>query len=208
MNKNKKETNTEKDEFKKENMTECACDKDELAEDTTQLAEDQEGKDQEEQPIEKQEDTQQSKEESLEEKYTKLSDSYIRLMAEYDNYRKRTLKEKSELIRNGGEKVLKELLPIVDDFELAVKNMPEGEGLSTIREGVKLIHSKFIEYLNRQGVKAIETENKAFDEELHEAIAVVPASDESTKGTIIDCVKTGYTLNEKVLRHSNVVVAK
>lgn len=147
-------------------------------------------------------------EESTEEKLSKLSDDYLRLMAEYDNYRKRTLKEKSELIRNGGEKVLKDLLPVVDDLDLALQNIDKAEDITAVREGIRLIHSKFVDYLSRQGVKAIETEGKPFDEELHEAIATFPAPTEEQKGQVIDCVKKGYTLNDKVLRHACVVVGQ
>lgn len=147
-------------------------------------------------------------EETPEEKLSKLSDDYLRLMAEYDNYRKRTLKEKSELIRNGGEKVLKDLLPVVDDLDLALQNIEKAEDIDAVREGIRLIASKFTDYLSRQGVKAIETEGKPFDEELHEAIATFPAPTEEQKGQVIDCVKKGYTLNDKVLRHASVVVGQ
>lgn len=147
-------------------------------------------------------------EESPEQKLSKLSDDYLRLMAEYDNYRKRTLKEKSELIRNGGEKVLKDLLPVVDDLDLALQNIEKAEDIDAVREGIRLIASKFTDYLSRQGVKAIQTEGKPFDEELHEAIATFPAPTEEQKGQVIDCVKKGYTLNEKVIRHASVVVGQ
>lgn len=147
-------------------------------------------------------------EESPEQKFSKLSDDYLRLMAEYDNYRKRTLKEKSELIRNGGEKVLKDLLPVVDDLDLALQNIEKAEDIDAVREGIRLIASKFTDYLSRQGVKAIQTEGKPFDEELHEAIATFPAPTEEQKGQVIDCVKKGYTLNEKVIRHASVVVGQ
>lgn len=159
--------------------------------------------------VENTEDNQQeSKEEELSKKYDKLSDDYLRLMAEYDNYRKRTLKEKSELIRNGGEKVLLDLLPVVDDIEIALKNMPKDDSNKVILEGIELIYTKFIEFLSKQGVKPIETKDQAFDEEKHEAIAVIPAPSEDIKGKIVDTLKTGYTLNDKVIRHSSVVVAQ
>lgn len=137
-----------------------------------------------------------------------LNDSHLRLMAEYDNYRKRTLKEKSELIKNGGEKALTELLPVIDDMELALKNIKESNDSEAIKEGLFLIYNKFMDYLGRQGVKAIETENKPFDDEQCEAIAVVPAPNEESKGKILDCIKSGYTLNGKVIRHANVVVGQ
>ena len=123
-----------------------------------------------------------------------LKDAHLRLMAEYDNYRKRTLKEKSELIKNGGEKVLKELLPVIDDLDIALVNMDKAEDIDALREGMKLIYSKFIDYLKKQGVEAVETTEAVFDEELHEAIAAFPAPSEELKGRIIDCVKKGYKL--------------
>ena len=137
-----------------------------------------------------------------------LKDAHLRLMAEYDNYRKRTLKEKSELIKNGGEKVLKELLPVIDDLDIALVNMEKAEDIDALREGMKLIYSKFIDYLKKQGVEAVETTEAVFDEELHEAIAAFPAPSEELKGRIIDCVKKGYKLGDKVIRHASVVVGQ
>ncbi len=147
-------------------------------------------------------------EESFEAKYERLNDTHLRLMAEYDNYRKRTLKEKSELIRNGGEKTIKDLLPVLDDLDIAIVNIEKSEDLASVVEGVKLIHNKLLDFLKRQGVEAIETEGQAFDDELHEAIATFPAQDEDQKGKIIDCVKKGYKLNDKVMRHASVVVGQ
>lgn len=147
-------------------------------------------------------------EDTLEAQLARLNDTHLRLMAEYDNYRKRTLKEKSDLIRNGGEKVLIDLLPVVDDIDIALANIDKSDDLEAIKEGIQLIHSKFVDYLSRQGVKSIQTADAAFDEELHEAIATFPAPEESLKGKIIDCVKKGYTLNDKVIRHAHVVVGQ
>lgn len=147
-------------------------------------------------------------EDTLEAQLARLNDTHLRLMAEYDNYRKRTLKEKSDLIRNGGEKVLIDLLPVVDDIDIALANIDKSDDLEAIKEGIRLIHSKFVDYLSRQGVKSIQTADAAFDEELHEAIATFPAPEESLKGKIIDCVKKGYTLNDKVIRHAHVVVGQ
>lgn len=137
-----------------------------------------------------------------------LQDTHLRLIAEYDNYRKRTLKEKSELIRNGGEKVLRELLPVVDDLDIALVNIDKAEDIEAVREGVRLIYTKFVDYLQKQGVKAIETKDTPFNEELHEAIATFPAPSEEQKGLVIDCVKKGYTLGDKVMRHAHVVVGQ
>ncbi len=153
-------------------------------------------------------DTEEKKEETLETKYERLNDTHLRLMAEYDNYRKRTLKEKSELIRNGGEKTLKDLLPVLDDLDIAILNIEKAEDLVSVVEGVKLIHNKLLDFLKRQGVEAIVTEGEAFDDELHEAIATFPAQEEEQKGKIIDCVKKGYKLNDKVMRHASVVVGQ
>lgn len=145
---------------------------------------------------------------SLEDQLAQLQDNHLRLMAEYDNYRKRTLKEKSDLIRNGGEKVLKDLLPVVDDLELALANMSATEDVVALREGIQLIYSKFVDYLTRQGIKAIEAKDVPFNEELHEAIATFPAPVPEQKGQVIDCVKRGYTLHDKVLRYASVVVGQ
>ena len=135
-------------------------------------------------------------------------DKYLRLSAEFDNYRKRTLKEKAELILNGGEKSLTSILPVVDNFERALKNMEQATDVAAIREGVELIYNKFITVLGQNGVKAIDTKEKPLDTDFHEAIAVIPAPTEKLKGKILDCVQTGYTLNEKVIRHAKVVVGE
>lgn len=137
-----------------------------------------------------------------------LKDKNLRLMAEFDNFRKRTLKEKSELILNGGEDVLKKLLPLVDDFERALKAMETSTDAQAIKEGLDLIYVKLIAYLTENGVQAIPTENEAFNTDLHEAITTFPAPSEELKGKIIDCVSKGYTLREKVIRYSKVVVGE
>ncbi|MDR0413195.1 MAG: nucleotide exchange factor GrpE [Dysgonamonadaceae bacterium] len=137
----------------------------------------------------------------------KLKDSYLRLMAEYDNYRKRTIKEKADLIKNGGEKVLTGLLPVVDDLQRALENVDNARDLDAVKEGVRLIYQKFLAFLQQNGVKAIETAGELFDADLHEAIATVPAPADDQKGKIIDNIQTGYTLNDKVIRHAKVVVA-
>jgi Molecular chaperone GrpE (heat shock protein) len=139
---------------------------------------------------------------------SEMKDAYLRLMAEYDNYRKRTLKEKADLIKNGGEKVLVGLLPVIDDFERALQNISEATDMDAVMEGVKLIYSKFISFLNQNGVKAIEALNEPFDVELFDAVATIPAPDKEMKGKVVDCVQTGYYLNDKVIRHPKVVVAE
>lgn len=146
--------------------------------------------------------------EALKKKCDELNDAHLRLMAEFDNYRKRTLREKAELIKNGGEASLSRLLPVVDDFERAMQNMRTAEDVKAVEEGVELIYNKFMAYLAQQGVKPIEATGKPFDTELFEAIATIPAPEADMKGKVLDCVQTGYTLNDKVLRHAKVVVGE
>ena len=140
-------------------------------------------------------------------KYNDLHDKYLRQMAEFENYRKRTLKEKSELILNGSAHLMTAVLPILDDMDRALDAMSKTDDADSVREGFTLIANKFRSTLEQNGLWKIETVGKAFDTDFHEAIALMPATDELPKGTVIDCVQTGYTLNEKVLRHSKVVVA-
>ena len=135
-------------------------------------------------------------------------DKYLRLSAEFDNYRKRTLKEKAELIKNGAEKTLTAILPVLDDFERALKNMEALEETKAMKEGVELIFSKFQKILGQEGLQKIETDGQAFDTDFHEAIALIPSPSEELKGKILDCVQTGYMLNDKVIRHAKVAVAQ
>ena len=135
-------------------------------------------------------------------------DKYLRLSAEFDNYRKRTMKEKAELILNGGERCITSILPIIDDLERALQTMQSATDVAAVREGVELIYNKFISTLEKNGVKAIETQEKALDTDFHEAIAVIPAPTKELKGKILDCTKKGYTLNDKVIRHAQVVVGE
>nr|WP_302830126.1 nucleotide exchange factor GrpE [uncultured Bacteroides sp.] len=135
-------------------------------------------------------------------------DKYLRLSAEFDNYRKRTMKEKAELILNGSEKSISSILPIVDDFERAIKNMETAADVAAVKEGVELIYNKFMNVLGQNGVKIIDTKELPLDTDYHEAIAVIPAPNEELKGKILDCVQTGYTLNDKVIRHAKVVVGE
>ena len=146
--------------------------------------------------------------EKAQETIDEQKDKYLHLSAEFDNYRKRTMKEKAELILNGGEKSLSSILPIVDDFERAIKTMETATDVSAVKEGVELIYNKFMAVLGQNGVKVIETKDQPLDTDYHEAIAVIPAPSEEQKGKILDCVQTGYTLNDKVLRHAKVVVGE
>lgn len=139
----------------------------------------------------------------LELKFNDLNDSYLRLHAEFDNYRKRTMKEKADLLKSGNEKAIVGVLPIVDDFERALPNIPEDT-----REGVELIYNKFKSYLAQNGVKEIDAIGEPFDTERHEAITTIPAQSEDQKDKVVDCIQKGYSLNEKVIRFAKVIVAK
>ncbi len=133
---------------------------------------------------------------------------YLFLMAEFDNFRKRTIREKAELIRNGAEKALGDMLPIVDDFERAIKANENADDIDAVKEGFSLIYNKFIKYLEKNQVKAMQSTGCEFNTEMHEAVTTFPAPDENMKGKIIDTVLTGYTINDKVLRHAKVVVGQ
>lgn len=138
----------------------------------------------------------------------KQKKEYLFLLAEFDNFRKRTLKEKSDLVKNAAEKAMLDILPVVDDFERALQAMHDSGDLESVKEGVDLIYNKFVKYLENNGVKAIDSNNADFNTEFHEAVTTFPASDESLKGKVIDTVQKGYMINDKVLRHSKVVVGQ
>ena len=144
---------------------------------------------------------------NVSEELSKLNDSYLRLMAEYDNYRKRTIKEKAELIKAGGEKAFIGLLPVIDDFERAIKTLETAQDLTAIREGIMLIYNKFMGYLKQNGVSPIESLGQEFDPDISEAVAMIPANNDEQKGKVIENIETGYTLYDKVIRHAKVVVA-
>lgn len=133
---------------------------------------------------------------------------YLFLMAEFDNFRKRTVRERADLIKSASEKALKGLLPIVDDFERGLDAIRDTTDAESVKEGMKLIYNKFVKYLADNGVKEIESTGMPFDTELHEAVAMVPAEKEDEKGTVKDTVQKGYMLNDKVLRHAKVVVSQ
>ncbi len=141
-------------------------------------------------------------------KVEKEKKEYLFLMAEFDNFRKRTVKEKSDIIKNASESVLKGLLPIVDDFERGLEASAKVDDPASIRQGMELIYQKLVKFLAQNGVKPIESTGKPFDAELHEAIAMVPVDDESKKGVVIDTPTKGYTINDKVLRHAKVAVGQ
>ena len=135
-----------------------------------------------------------------------LKDQLLRKIAEFDNYRKRTIKEKTDLILNGGEKTIINILPVIDDLERALKNMKSADDVNAVLEGVELIYKKFMDILAKQGVSIIETKEADFDVDVHEAVAQLPAPTPELKGKVMDCTLTGYKLNEKVIRHAQVVV--
>lgn len=146
--------------------------------------------------------------EAANEKIEELKDKYLRTVAEFDNYRKRTLKEKAELILNGGEKAISAILPVLDDMERAIANGEKTEDAKVLREGVELIFAKFQKTLEGLGVRKIETDGADFDTDVHEAIAMVPGMGDDKKGKVLDCVQTGYKLNDKVIRHAKVAVGQ
>ena len=160
----------------------------------------------EEQPAK--EETPEDKIAALQAELEKSQKEYLFLMAEFGNYRKRTVKEKAELIKNGGEKAMLGLLPVIDDFERAIDAIDKSSDVEGLKEGVDLIYNKFMKYLESQQVKPMESTGTDFDADIYEAVTTFPAPDESMKGKVIDTVQKGYTINEKVLRHAKVVVGQ
>lgn len=196
MNPKEKENNQE--EELKTQATPNECDEETVGQETSQ---------ENEAPLTEEEKLAQELEKANEQ-IEEQKNKYLRLSAEFDNYRKRTMKEKAELILNGGEKSISSILPIVDDFERALKNMETATDVAAVKEGVELIYNKFMSVLGQNGVKVIETKEQPLDTDYHEAIAVIPAPNEALKGKILDCVQTGYILNDKVIRHAKVVVGE
>ena len=144
--------------------------------------------------------------EALKEENSKLKDQLLRTIAEFDNFRKRTNKEKAELILNGGKKTITDILPVLDDFERALED--KSDDPVAIKEGMQMIFNKFVKTLEGMGVKKIETNEADFNTDYHEAIAMVPGVGEDKKGKVIDCVQTGYTMNDQVIRHAKVAVGQ
>ena len=197
-NMNPKEKENNQEEELKTQATPNECDEETVGQETSQ---------ENEAPLTEEEKLAQELEKANEQ-IEEQKDKYLRLSAEFDNYRKRTMKEKAELILNGGEKSISSILPIVDDFERALKNMETATDVAAVKEGVELIYNKFLSLLGQNGVKVIETKEQPLDTDYHEAIAVIPAPNEALKGKILDCVQTGYILNDKVIRHAKVVVGE
>ena len=148
------------------------------------------------------------KEKSDAEKLAELNDKYLRLTAEYDNYRRRTLKEKMELSKSAGEEILQSMLPVIDDFDRALESIDESQDIEAVKEGIHLIYNKFRDVMEQQGVKEIEAKEQEFDTDKHEAVSKIPAPSEDMKGKVVDVVQKGYYLNDKVLRFSKVVVGE
>ena len=157
-----------------------------------------------EQPVEQE----QEECETWESKFNDLNDKHLRLSAEFDNYRKRTIREKADTLKSAGESIFVNVLPIIDDFERGLKAIDETSDIAAAKEGIELIYNKFIAFLSQNGVKAIETDNQPFDVDFHEAVTTLPAPDKDLKGKIIDCVSKGYMLNDKVIRFPKVVVGE
>ena len=197
-NMNPKEKENNQEEELKTQATPNECDEETVGQETSQ---------ENEAPLTEEEKLAQELE-NANEQIEEQKDKYLRLSAEFDNYRKRTMKEKADLILNGGEKSISSILPIVDDFERALKNMETATDVAAVKEGVELIYNKFMSVLGQNGVKVIETKEQPLDTDYHEAIAVIPAPNEALKGKILDCVQTGYILNDKVIRHAKVVVGE
>lgn len=191
MSKNEKKINIEGEELDQNSKDSAFNDKENQPEKSNKESEDKEETD----PLT-----------IVQEEAEKWKDKYIRLAAEFDNYKKRTVKEKSELILNGSEKTISTILPILDDFERALADKTEDP--KTIKEGFDLIFKKFLKALETLGVNKIETDDADFNVDYHEAIAMVPGVGDDKKGKVIDCVQTGYKLNDKVIRHAKVAVGQ
>lgn len=153
-------------------------------------------------------DEETEKEETLQEKYDELNNNFLRLYAEFDNYRKRTLKEKMDIIKSGGEKVLTEMIPLIDDFERALETVQNADDKAAIVEGMELIYTKFVNFINQNGVKEMEAIGEPFDADKFEAITTLPVQDKSQKDMVVDCIQKGYVLNDKVIRFPKVIVGK
>ena len=190
-----------------EKMANSNLDNNEEAVDLNQDTPQEETNEPQEQPQQPEEDPQ-TEEENLAKQLEELKDKYLRTVAEFENFKRRTLKEKTELILNGGEKAITAILPIIDDMERAIENAHKQACVDVVEEGWELIYKKLLSTLEGMGVKKIEVDGKDFDVDFHEAVAMVPGMGDDKKGKIIDCVQTGYTLNDKVIRHAKVAVGQ
>ena len=164
------------------------------------------GKDHSEQKVKK-EESKELKDETFEQ-LKELQEKYIRLSAEFDNYRKRTLKEKAELLKTAGEETIIKILPVMDDFERAINSMDDAKDIEAVKNGINLIYLKFKEFLKQQGVSEIDAKEQEFNTDIHEAVTKIPAPNEDLKGKVVDVIEKGYVLNDKVIRYSKVVVGE
>ncbi len=194
-----KDINIEDEELQEEQPVEEETDKESEPTENSESTEDSEDSEdsEEKSPLEK-----------VQDEIAELKNQLLYKVAEFDNYRKRTLKERAELILNGGEKFITAILPILDDMERAIENGAKTEDPEVLREGMTLIHQKFLKTLESQGVTRIDTENADFDTDVHEAVAMVPGMGDDKKGKVIDCLQPGYKLNDKVIRHAKVAVGQ
>ncbi|MBR4593684.1 MAG: nucleotide exchange factor GrpE [Bacteroidaceae bacterium] len=174
----------------------------------SQPAQETNAQDGQEAPQEAQEETIESKLANSEAQVADLKDRLLRQMAEFDNYRKRTMKEKAEIILNGSAGVVTDILPVIDDLERAIANSAKSEDYNALKEGVELIYNKLMHILEQKGLQKISPKNEPFDTDFHEAIAMIPAPSEDLKGKVLDCAIDGYKLNDKVLRHAKVAVGE
>ena len=197
-------TKKKQDENKEQQVEENVVDEQQTVAQEEQ-AQEQNQEEAQEQPAEP---SPEEKIEQLQEQLEKEKKEYLFLMADFDNYRKRTLQEKQDLIKNGGQKVLEGILPVVDDIERAIDAIAQGGDFDSLKEGVDLIHNKLLGYLKSNHVEPIESTGELFDTDLHEAVTTFPAPSEEQKGKVIDTVLKGYKLNDKVLRHAKVVVGQ
>ena len=200
MNNNMTDENMEK-------MANSNLDNNEEAVDLNQDAPQEETNEPQEQPQQTEEEPQ-TEEEKLAKQLEELKDKYLRTVAEFENFKRRTLKEKAELILNGGGKTITAILPIIDDMERAIENAQKQGCVDAVEEGWELIYKKLLSTLEGMGVKKMEVDGKDFDVDFHEAVAMVPGMGDDKKGKIIDCLQTGYTLNDKVIRHAKVAVGQ
>ncbi len=194
---NQDEEQKQTDNIEEENK-ETEENKDQAAEEET--SEDNEAKEEKE--------VEESETEKLQRQLAELNDKYLRLSAEFDNYRKRTLKERMELIKNAGQDILMELLPVKDNFERALKSTEESKDVKAIREGIELIYNGFCQFLEQNGVKEIDAMNQEFDTDVHEAVTKIPAPEKKLKGKVVDVIEKGYFINKKVMRYAKVVVGE
>ena len=199
---------TEKENIKEENLKESEINEEIKSDETAQTPVDEDKTQEDEAANDNNEEEKRDPLTVALEEIENLKDKYLRSVAEFDNYRKRTLKEKAELILNGSEKAVQAFLPIIDDMERAIHSAETTDNIETVKEGMKLICQKTFKVMESLGVKKIDTVDADFNTDFHEAVAMVPGMGDDKKGKILDCVQAGYTLNDKVIRHAKVAVGQ